>query len=107
MLLEATLFPTSWGAKSGHSMCFSRGGRAGLEEHFLRVSFLLQFPLSPLPGREEAGKAGNVRDLRAVADQAGAGVLQLPEPPGEDEQESNPRALHELRIPASDEVHHR
>ncbi|KAI1240326.1 Anaphase-promoting complex subunit 1 [Lamprotornis superbus] len=50
---------------------------------------------------QEAGKAGNVRDLRAVADEAGAGILQLPEPPGEDEQESNPRAFYELRIPAT------
>lgn len=82
-------FPEEWGQ--------------GLRSHLL-VSFLLQFPL---PGRDEAGEAGDVRDLWAVADEAGAGILQFPEPPGEDEQESNPRALHELGIPASDEVRHR
>lgn len=66
------------------------------------ISFLLQFLfsqslcISSLLGCEEIRKKRNVRDIRAVADKAGVRIFQFQKSPGEDEQESKPRTVHEL-----------
>lgn len=73
----------------------------------ISLPFSRMLCISPPPGCEEVREERNVRNIRALADKAGVRILQFQKPPGEAEQESKPRALHELRVPALDEVRDR